>query len=239
MSHLCRTRVAPGHVFLLVLPFYPCNIPPMLHTRLKLNIALIRRTSGRSLGTFTDNALWSRKPGSIEQARTLTLFCSGFGRLISVRSWRHHNNSHGRNSPPPFIMLFRFSLQGTSLQDDPTVTATSRTSNGDGIVAIWQIVCDIHPPNTVHLIFNGRLQSVSWPVDWAWWTNRKTSAMSRSNSMSCHVMSYRSAQNRKPLIKYKGTFWVEHKIRGNSFAVHINLLVTSVRDMTLTEVYGP
>ena len=47
------------------------NIPPMLHTRLKLKITLIRRTSGRSLGTF--KALCSRKPGSIEQESTLTL----------------------------------------------------------------------------------------------------------------------------------------------------------------------
>jgi hypothetical protein len=45
-------RLALWQVFLPILRFSPVSIvPPMLHTRLHLNTTLIRRTSGRSLGT--------------------------------------------------------------------------------------------------------------------------------------------------------------------------------------------
>ena len=45
--------VALAQDFLKVLQFYPASaIPPMLHTHHHLNTALIRRTSGRSLGSF-------------------------------------------------------------------------------------------------------------------------------------------------------------------------------------------
>jgi hypothetical protein len=45
--------VAPRQAFLRVLQFSHLSImPPMLHTDLHINIALIRRTSGQSLGTF-------------------------------------------------------------------------------------------------------------------------------------------------------------------------------------------
>jgi uncharacterized protein (DUF2062 family) len=44
-------KVALGLVFLQVFPFFPCHIiHAMLHN--SLNSTLIRRTSGRSLGTF-------------------------------------------------------------------------------------------------------------------------------------------------------------------------------------------
>jgi hypothetical protein len=45
--------VAPGQAFLQVLQFSPLSIiPPTLHTDLHVNISLMRRTSGQSLGTF-------------------------------------------------------------------------------------------------------------------------------------------------------------------------------------------
>lgn len=153
----------------------------MIHIRLKLNISLIKTTSGRSLGTFRQSLVLpetgQRRTGKHFQT---VLFRSRTVNLSPIVTppqfpW---------TEPPLFLKPFRFSLQGTSMQDDPTVTATCRTSNGAGTVAIRQIVCDIQPLNTVHLIFNGRLQPGSWTVDWAWRTNRKTTARSRSNSMS-------------------------------------------------------
>jgi hypothetical protein len=46
-------KVTPGQVFNIpVLQFSPVSIPvPMLHTHINLEITLIRRTSGRNLGT--------------------------------------------------------------------------------------------------------------------------------------------------------------------------------------------
>jgi hypothetical protein len=55
-----------GQAFLRVLRLSPVNaIPAMIHTRLHLHAALIRRTNRPGLGTFK-NAVISRKAGSVE-----------------------------------------------------------------------------------------------------------------------------------------------------------------------------
>ena len=45
--------VAPAHVFVRVLRFYPVSmISPVFHIYLYLNTSLVRRTSGRNRGAF-------------------------------------------------------------------------------------------------------------------------------------------------------------------------------------------
>jgi hypothetical protein len=58
-------KVALGQVFLRVFPFFHVSvIPPLLHTHLRLHVALTRRTNGRSLRTFQNGVLFW-KSGSI------------------------------------------------------------------------------------------------------------------------------------------------------------------------------
>jgi hypothetical protein len=50
-------KVAPGQISLPVLLFSPVSLVPLvLHTHIRLNTTLIRRTSGRNLRTFTQSS---------------------------------------------------------------------------------------------------------------------------------------------------------------------------------------
>jgi len=67
-------KVALGQVFLRVLRFSPVIIPPVFRTH-HLNVILIRRTIGRSLGTFKQTVL-SRISENIGQKTSFRLLFS-------------------------------------------------------------------------------------------------------------------------------------------------------------------
>jgi hypothetical protein len=78
-------KVALGEVFHRVVRFYPVSIiPPLLHIHLHLHVAVIRRTNGRSLGTF-QKAMLFRNSETIGKKSTSTFLM--FQRFTET-TWR-------------------------------------------------------------------------------------------------------------------------------------------------------
>ena len=89
-------KVALWEGFFPVLWFSPLSIiPPMLHTHLSLNTpcAFIRRTSGRSLGSFK-KAMFFRTSRSIKRKIIFNFFWGGFKMLLLLFQQRCLNYSY-------------------------------------------------------------------------------------------------------------------------------------------------
>jgi hypothetical protein len=80
-------KVLLGKGFLLVLRFSPVIIiPPMLHTHLRLHVALTRRTNGRSVGIFqkTKFFLKSRSAGKKVKPTSLLQYLTVYGIALKL-----------------------------------------------------------------------------------------------------------------------------------------------------------